>query len=74
VVVPHAALGDRHGEDITDRPHALTGGRLGQVVVAIPSRLQRWIGDQFENLVRRRRNLAARTDDLGSHDLDSTAS
>ena len=40
--------------------------RFRQVVVAIPSWLQRWIGDEFEDLVRRRRDLAARADDLGS--------
>src|SRR6185369_8763821 len=66
VVLPDAAHGDRHREHITHRPHPLAGWRFGQVVVAVPSRLQRWIGDEFEDFVRGRRDLTARADDLGS--------
>ena len=67
VVRAIAAHGERHREHVTHSPHPLTGRRFRQVVVAIPSRLLRRIGDQFENLVRRRRDLAARTDDRKSH-------
>src|SRR3954466_8019862 len=66
VVVPEAAHGERHREHITDRTHTLARAPFGQVVVAIPSRLQRWLGDEFEDLVRRRRDLATGADDLGS--------
>jgi hypothetical protein len=62
-----AAHREGHGEHITHRPHTLAGRRVRQVVIAIPSRLLRWIGDQFENLVRWRRDLAARSDDRKSH-------
>src|SRR5258707_15760214 len=68
VVRAIAAHGERHREHVTDRPHALAGARLGEVVVAIPSGLQRWISDEFEDLVRRRRDLASRADDRLSHD------
>ncbi len=69
VVLPDAAYGERHGEHVADGAHPLTRRRFGQVVVAIPSRLLSRVGDEFEDLVCRRRDLAARADDRGSHTL-----
>jgi len=62
VVLPDAAMGERHREHITGAADALPGGRPGQVVVAVPARLRSRIRDQLEDRSRPGRDLAAGAD------------
>ena len=48
VVLTHPATQVGHREDVADGAHALAGLRLGEVVVAVPARLLRGVGDQVE--------------------------
>jgi len=62
VVLPDGALADGHREYGTRAADALPGGRLGQVVVAVPARLLSRVRDQLEDPARRRRDLATSAD------------
>ena len=58
VVLPVCAAGQCHDEHVADRAHPLSGRRGGEVVVAVPPRLRRGVGDQREDVGRGRRNNA----------------
>src|SRR5829696_7291312 len=55
MVLPDAALGGRHHEHVPVAADALPGGRLGQVVVAVPAWLLSRIRDELEDVPRLRR-------------------
>jgi len=65
VVLPDAALSDRHREHIADPSDALRLGSLGQVLVAVPARLHGGVGDQCKNRLRAGPDLPADTHDPG---------
>ena len=60
VVLADAATGQRRGEYVSESADALSGVGLGEVVVAVPLRLLRGIGDQLEDPICARCDLAAR--------------
>src|ERR1700683_2464760 len=62
MVLPDAALSQRHREHVACPADPLAGGGLGQVVVAVPARLHRRIRDQLEDLPRPGRDLTAGAD------------
>jgi hypothetical protein len=62
VILPDAALGERHREDSTRAADALPGGCHTQVVVAIPAWLLSRIGDQLEDPPWPSRDLTAGAD------------
>ena len=45
VVLPDLAVREGHGEDLAGGPDPLAGGRLGEVVVAVPAGLPRRVGE-----------------------------
>src|SRR3546814_11012329 len=64
VVLSDLTLGQRHGEDVADGAHALTGRGVAQVLVAVPLGLPRRVGDQLEHSARWCRHLPRRRGDL----------
>jgi hypothetical protein len=68
VVLADAAPPELHHEYVTDRSDALALGRDGQVVVAVPARLFRRIGNQLEDAFGARHDLTAR-----AHHASATA-
>src|SRR5258707_1105163 len=63
VVLPDAAIGERHQEHLTRATDALPARCLGQVLVAVPAWLLSWISDELEDHSRPGRDLTAGTDD-----------
>ena len=65
VVDPSAPNRQHRRERVTDAPDALSGGSGDEVVVAIPFRLTRRIGDQLEDWHVMTSNQTGSTDDRG---------
>lgn len=58
MILPDVPVGDRHAEHLTDLPDALPASRLGQIAVAVPSRLLGRIGNELEDSPITGRDLA----------------
>src|SRR5664279_2187283 len=63
VVLPNTATGERHREHVTNATDALAGWCLGQVVVSVPPRLLRRIGNQLEDRLKPGRDIPTRAGD-----------
>jgi hypothetical protein len=63
VVLSDVPLRGRHNEHVADRADSLPGSRLSQIVVAIPARLLRRVGNELKDQVSACRYLAAGTHD-----------
>src|SRR5260370_27931032 len=63
VVLPDAAIGERHHEHLTRATDALPAGCPGQVLVAVPAWLLSRISDELEDLSRPGRDLTVGPDD-----------
>src|SRR5271163_2989802 len=60
VVLTDAVTSQRHAEHLTDTPDPLPWFGFHEVVIAVPQRLLRGVGNQLEDPLRACRDLAAR--------------
>src|ERR1700733_8935323 len=59
VVLADVVIGQRHAEYLTDAPNPLAWFSFEKVLIAVPRRLLRGVGNQFEDPLRACRDLAA---------------